>query len=65
MSFFGSLVSAVVRTATIPVEIIKDVATMGGACTDEDEPYTVQQTKNVLNDIEDAAKSASKGKWLK
>jgi hypothetical protein len=36
MSFFGALVRTVVNTATLPVSLVKDVVTLGGACTDEE-----------------------------
>jgi hypothetical protein len=38
---------------TTPIAVVKDVATMGGACTDQAEPYTVKQLKRIGNDVEE------------
>ena len=49
MSFFGKLGRLTLDLIETPVAIIKDVATMGGSLTDQDEPYTKQK----LNDLQD------------
>jgi len=54
MGFFKNIASAVVQTALLPVEVVKDVATMGGACTDQRAPYTFQRLQKVGRKIEDA-----------
>jgi hypothetical protein len=53
MSFFGKLVRTAVNTALLPVAIAKDVATLGGVCTGELEPYTVQQLEKIKEEAED------------
>ena len=53
MSFFGKLASAAVGVVVSPIDLAKDVITMGGALTDEDEPYTVQRAKQIANDLTD------------
>lgn len=53
MSFFKKLASATVGIIVSPVDIIKDVVTMGGALTDQDEPYTVKRAKQITDDLSD------------
>jgi len=43
----------VVHTATAPVDVVKDVVTLGGALTDEDEPYTRKKLSKILDDVEE------------
>lgn len=40
MGFFGKLIKATVQTVLVPVNVVKDVVTMGGVLTDKEEPYT-------------------------
>lgn len=54
MSIFGKLTAAIIETALLPVEIVKDVATLGGAITNEHEPHTVQRLRSIGKDIESA-----------
>lgn len=51
MSIFGDLLGTVIDVASLPVAVIKDTATMCGALTDEDEPYTVTKVKDVCKDL--------------
>ena len=53
MSFLGKLASAAVGVVVSPVDIVKDVVTMGGALTDKDEPYSVTRAKQIGNDLTD------------
>jgi len=53
MSIFGKLTKTIIHTATTPINIIKDVATLGGAITEEDEPYTLQKAKKILEDLDE------------
>jgi len=32
---------------------VKDVATLGGVITEEDEPYSLQKAKKVLEDLDE------------
>lgn len=54
MGLFEKLASAVVQTALLPVEVVKDVATMGGMCTDQRIPYTAQRLKKLGRTVESA-----------
>lgn len=64
MGFLGKLVKATLDTALIPVAVVQDVVTMGGALTDKKEPYTVTKTKEVIEDVEEAGEDAGDGEWL-
>lgn len=52
MSFFGKLGRLVLDVAETPVAMIKDVATMGGALTDQDKPYTVKKLEEIGDDYD-------------
>lgn len=54
MSFLKSFASAVVQIALLPIEVIKDAATLGGSITDQPEPYSIQRLKKIGGKIEDA-----------
>jgi hypothetical protein len=51
MGFFGSLTKTVLDVVVLPVEIVKDVATLGGSLTDEKEPYTMQRLRQANKDM--------------
>lgn len=52
-----SLAKAVVGTVVeTPVSILADVATLGGALTDKDKPYTVESLEKVMKNIKDVTK---------
>lgn len=52
MGFFKMLGVLAIDTITAPIAVIKDVATLGGAITDQDEPYTVQKVKQISDDVD-------------
>lgn len=53
---FESLLKAVVGVVVeTPVAIVADVLTLGGVCTDKDEPYTATAVKRVMENIEKAS----------
>lgn len=54
MGFFSSLTKTVLDVVVLPVEIAKDVVTLGGACTDQHEPYTMQRLKQANKDMNKA-----------
>lgn len=51
-----SLAKAAVGVVAIPVGVVADVVTLGGALTDKDEPYTATAVSDVLKNLADAAK---------
>ena len=50
-SLTKAVVGVVVET---PLAIATDVITMGGACTDKDEPYTATALKRVVEHAKDS-----------
>jgi len=64
MGFFGKLIDAAVNVALTPVDVVMDVATLGGAMTEEDEPYTVKRIKKVVEKTEEAGEDAGNGDWV-
>ncbi len=53
MGLLGKLLKTGLDVVTTPIEVIKDVATLGGAITDEDEPYTMKRLKRLADDTEE------------
>lgn len=53
MKLFGQLVRTVVNTALVPVAVVKDVLTLGGIATEEDEPYTAQALQKLKDEALD------------
>lgn len=53
MGLFGKLLKTTFDVVTLPVAIVKDVATMGGVLTDENKPYTAQKFERIGDDLED------------
>ena len=49
-----AVVGVVIET---PIALVKDVVTLGGAITDDDEPATVTALRNVVQNIEKAIDS--------
>lgn len=59
MSVFGKLFKATIDTVSIPIAIIKDVATLGGVANDGyfrngEHTYTGKKLKDIGEDIEEA-----------
>ena len=50
------LFNIVADIITLPLAIAKDVITLGGTMTDNDEPYTVEKIKRIDENIEKACK---------
>lgn len=50
MSLFGKLIKTTFDVATSPLDMAKDLATMGGVLTDKREPYTVKKLKKIIKD---------------
>ena len=53
MGLFKKLIKTSLNVVSTPIDIVKDVATMGGALTDQDEPYTVKKAKKILENTEE------------
>lgn len=55
--FMTRTVRAAVDVATLPISVEVDVATLGGALVDRDEPYTVTKAERLGNDAVDAIRT--------
>lgn len=53
MGLFGKITQGLIDTALIPLDIAKDVATLGGASTEQEEPYTLQKARRLKKKAED------------
>ena len=53
MSILGKLLGVVIDVVELPIEVTKDVFTMGGAAMDEPEPYTFKKLKELKDDLKD------------
>ncbi len=57
MSLFGKLLKTTFDVVTSPIEVAKDVATLGGVLTDNDcgqrGTYTTRRLKRLANDAEE------------
>lgn len=51
-----SLAKAATAVVTVPVAVVADVVTMGGALTDKKEPYTAKAVSDFVQNLEDATK---------
>ena len=53
---FESLAKVALGVVTVPVAIVADVVTLGGALTDKDQPYTAKAVSDVLTNLSNAAR---------
>jgi hypothetical protein len=54
MRFFGKFIKAGIDTVSLPIAIIKDIATLGGAITGTKRPYTMQKLRDIGEHIQEA-----------
>lgn len=52
MGLFSALVRTTVNVALLPVELVKDVVTLGGVSTDQRKPYTLQGLERLKDEAE-------------
>ena len=52
-NLFGKMVKLVVNTVAIPIDVTKDVLTLGGVVTDQRKPYTAQRIEKLVDDAQD------------
>ena len=55
-----SLAKAAVAVVTVPVSVVADVVTLGGALTDKDQPYTADAVGDLVDNLKDATRPDSK-----
>jgi hypothetical protein len=51
-----SLAKAATAVVTVPVAVVADVVTLGGALTDKDKPYTADAVGDMVDNLKDAAR---------
>lgn len=54
---FESIFKSAAAVVTVPVALVSDVVTLGGAINDKDKPYTVAEVRNLLKNVENIATS--------
>lgn len=64
MGFFGKILDATINVALTPVDVVKDVVTMGGVLDGQEETYTAQRLKKAVKKVEQAGDDAGDGEWL-
>lgn len=60
MGFFGKIAQIAVKTVTLPIEVVKDIVTLGGTMDDQDEPHTIQALKEIVKKTGEAYDSLDK-----
>ncbi len=50
---FKKGLKAVIKTVTLPVDVVKDVATGGGILTEKNESYTINKAQEILDALEE------------
>ena len=58
--FIESLAKAATAVVTVPVAVVADVVTMGGALTDKDKPYTAEAVGDLVDNLKDATRPGGK-----
>lgn len=53
MGLFGKITQGIIDTALTPVDIAKDIITLGGAITEQEEPYILQKAKKLRDKAKD------------
>ncbi|OQB10779.1 MAG: hypothetical protein BWY21_00086 [Parcubacteria group bacterium ADurb.Bin216] len=54
--FLEDVAKAAIATVKLPISLVADVVTMGGALTDKDEPYTVENVSDIVKNLDNATK---------
>lgn len=57
--FIESLAKAAVSVVELPVAVVADVVTLGGALADKDTSYTAKAAENLVQNISNAANPRS------
>lgn len=55
-NFIESLAKAATAVVTVPVSVVADVATLGGALTDKEKPYTAEAVSDLMSNLKNATK---------
>lgn len=60
MSIFGKLLKTGLDVITTPIDVVKDVATLGGTLTGEQQTYTGKKLERLGDDLEEIRDEADK-----
>lgn len=52
MGFFNQLVKLGLDVLETPIDIVKDVVTLGGSITGKETPYTIEKLKEIGKDYD-------------
>lgn len=61
MGLIRQLFKTTFDLATMPIDVVKDLATMGGILTDQDQPYTIRKIQTLDKDIQKIGNEIEKG----
>ena len=56
LGMLESLAKAATAVVTVPVAVVADVITLGGALTDKRKPYTAEAVEDFVDNLKDATK---------
>ena len=57
MGFFSSLTKLALDVVVTPIAIVKDVSTLGGTLTDENQSYTSKKLEDINDDFQEMKES--------
>ena len=57
---FSSVVKAAVGVVTLPVSVVADAVTLGGALSDKEQPYTSKNLEDIVTNLGDAVDPTKK-----
>jgi hypothetical protein len=57
---FESLAKAATAVVTVPVAVVADTITLGGALTDKNKPYTAEALGDMVDNLKDATRPERK-----
>jgi hypothetical protein len=52
----SDLAKVAVGVVKLPIDVVADVATLGGSLTEEDKPYTAQGLEQIMRNLSNAVK---------
>lgn len=60
MGLLGKLLKTTIDIATLPIDVTKDVVTLGGTLTDKSKPYTAHKFERLGDDAEELRNTIDK-----
>lgn len=53
MGLLGKVIQGIIDVAATPIDVAKDIITLGGTSTEQEEPYTLQKMKKLKKKAEE------------